>query len=205
MWQWCQGLAPSTARPDKRDRAITCSPRTEPDEAPSSVHTPMSDLRRCMQASNSDSDSDTSSSDDGQSARKRRKEKREHTHKRKGDKARIHKRHKEKKLHKRHKERHHSDKTTSPRHKERHHTDKVASSKHKERHHGIDKEAKSPRSVMMVDTKSGIFCPQKSRVAHESEAVAERRLAAAKHCAEQRETASTYQAVVIVAPPVPIV
>lgn len=48
----------------------------------------------------------------------------------------------------------------------------------------------------MADTKSGMFCPQKSRVVQESEAVAERRLAAAKHCAEQRETASTYQAVV---------
>ena len=156
----------------------------------------MSDLRRCMQASNSDSDSDESSSDSGQSPRKRRKEKREHTHKRspRNDKSRIHKRHKEKK-HKRHKERHHRDKVASPRHKERHHTDKVASPR------SIDKEAKSPRSVM-ADSKSGMFCPQKSRVLQESEAVAERRLAAAKHCAEQRETASTYQAVVTVAPPV---
>ena len=156
----------------------------------------MSDLRRCMQASNSDSDTDESSSDSGQSPRKRRKEKREHTHKRspRNDKSRIRKRHKEKK-HKRHKERHHRDKIASPRHKERHHIDKVASPR------SIDKEAKSPRSVM-ADPKSGMFCPQKSRVLQESEAVAERRLAAAKHCAEQRETASTYQAVVTVAPPV---
>ena len=156
----------------------------------------MSDLRRCMQASNSDSDTDESSSDSGQSPRKRRKEKREHTHKRspRNDKSRIRKRHKEKK-HKRHKERHHRDKISSPRHKERHHIDKVASPR------SIDKEAKSPRSVM-ADPKSGMFCPQKSRVLQESEAVAERRLAAAKHCAEQRETASTYQAVVTVAPPV---
>ena len=56
----------------------------------------------------------------------------------------------------------------------------------------------------MADPKSGMFCPQKSRVLQESEAVAERRLAAAKHCAEQRETASTYQAVVTVTPPCPI-
>ena len=105
-----------------------------------------------------------------------------------------------------HKERHHSDKVTSPRHKERHLTDKVASPRHKHQTHqvsprSIDKEAKSPRSVM-TDTKSGMFCPQKSRLVQESEALAERRLAAAKHCAEQREAASTYQAVVAVAPPV---
>ena len=168
----------------------------------------MSDLWRCMQASNSDSDSDQSSTDSARSPRKRRKEKREHAHKRsprKGEKSRVHKRHKEKK-HKRHKERHHSDKAASPRHKERHLTDKVASPRHKHQTHqvsprSIDKEAKSPRSVM-TDTKSGMFCPQKSRLVQESEALAERRLAAAKHCAEQREAASTYQAVVNVAPPV---
>lgn len=168
----------------------------------------MSDLWRCMQASNSDS-SDKSSTDSARSPRKRRKEKREHAHKRSPrksrEKSRVHKRHKEKK-HKRHKERHHSDKMTSPRHKERHLTDKVASPRHKHQTHqasprSIDKEAKSPRSVM-TDTKSGMFCPQKSRLVQESEALAERRLAAAKHCAEQREAASTYQAVVTVAPPV---
>ena len=167
----------------------------------------MSDLWRCMQASNSDSDSDNSSTDSARSPRKRRKEKREHAHKRspRKDKSRVHKRHKEKK-HKRHKERHHSDKVASPRHKERRLTDKVASPRHKHQTHqvsprSIDKEAKSPRSVM-TDTKSGMFCPQKSRLVQESEALAERRLAAAKHCAEQREAASTYQAVVTVAPPV---
>ena len=167
----------------------------------------MSDLWRCMQASNSDSNSDNSSSDSARSPRKRRKEKREHAHKRspRKEKSRVHKRHKEKK-HKRHKERHHSDKVASSRHKERHLTDKVASPRHKHQTHqvsprSIDKEAKSPRSVM-TDTKSGMFCPQKSRLVQESEALAERRLAAAKHCAEQREAALTYQAVVTVAPPV---
>lgn len=133
-----------------------------------------------MQVSNSDSSD--SSSDSGRSPKKRRKEKREHTQKRhKGDKdahsPRIHKRHREKK-HKRHREKRHTKKDArSPR--------------------SVDKDDKSPRSVM-ADTKSGTFCPQKSRVVMESEAVAERRLAAAKHCAEQRETASVYQAVVVV-------
>ena len=198
--------------PPKKTHAETAKSALGRAEAGSSLPsvplTPlMSDLWRCMQASNSDSDSDNSSTDSARSPRKRRKEKREHAHKRspRKDKSRVHKRHKEKK-HKRHKERHHSDKVASPRHKERHLTDKVASPRHKHQTHqvsprSIDKEAKSPRSVM-TDTKSGMFCPQKSRLVQESEALAERRLAAAKHCAEQREAASTYQAVVTVAPPV---
>ena len=120
------------------------------------------------------SDSDTSeSSDSGQSPRKRRKEKRDHTHKRSP---------------------HKSSRTQKERkHKEKKHK------RHKERHR-IDKEL-SPRSVM-ADAKSGTFCPQKSRIFQESEAAAERRLAAAKHCAEQRETAFVYQAVVTAALPV---